>query len=171
VDVIHSFWAPNFHGKKDLVPGHPTTLWFRAQRPGTFRGQCAEFCGAQHAHMRFVIVAEPQEQFIAWRAGQSEAAAPPANEMQQRGQNIFLKTTCAMCHTIQGTGASATVGPNLTHVATRQMIAAGTLPNNRGHLGGWIIDPQHLKPGVRMPPHNLAPEDLQALLDYLESLK
>src|SRR4051794_6290725 len=171
VDVIHSFWAPNFHGKKDLIPGHPTTFWFRATRAGTFRGQCAEFCGAQHAHMRFVIVADPADQFTNWLSSQAKPATQPTTDSQKHGQQVFLRTTCIMCHTIQGSGASATVGPNLTHVASRQMLAAGTLPNTRGHLGGWVLDAQHLKPGVRMPPNNLPADDFQALLDFLENLK
>jgi cytochrome c oxidase subunit 2 len=171
VDVIHSFWAPNFNGKKDLVPGHPTTVSFRAVQPGIFRGQCAEFCGAQHAHMRFVVVAETQEKFDAWYKSQQQSPPAPSDDLQKRGQEIFVSTTCVMCHTIQGTPARGTVGPDLTHLASRYMLAAGTMTNNLGHLAGWIIDPQKIKPGVIMPQHNFSPQDLHALLAYLETLK
>jgi cytochrome c oxidase subunit II len=171
VDVIHSFWAPNFHGKKDLIPGHPTTNWFRADRAGTFRGQCAEFCGLQHAHMRFVIVAEPADQFQAWLEAQRKPGAKPTTDEERRGERIFLSSTCIMCHTVQGTPARGMVGPDLTHVGSRPMIAAGTLPNRLGHLAGWITDPQQIKPGVRMPQHQFSPDDLRALAAYLENLK
>jgi cytochrome c oxidase subunit 2 len=170
-DVIHSFWVPNLHGKKDLVPGRESTTWLQADKPGIFRGQCAEFCGHQHAHMAFAVVAEPPEQFYAWYEGQIRPAMQPAGESQQKGRRVFLTSACVMCHTIQGTPAGATVGPNLTHVGSRKTIAAGTLANNRGNLGGWVTDSQEIKPGNRMPPNLLSPEDLQALLDYLESLK
>ncbi|HYE95061.1 MAG TPA: cytochrome c oxidase subunit II [Rubricoccaceae bacterium] len=170
-DVIHSFWAPNFHGKKDLVPGHPTTTWFRATRAGTFYGQCAEFCGTQHAHMRFVIVAEPQEQFEAWYRAQLQPARTPATPRQRRGQEVFLGSTCVMCHTIQGTPARGRVGPDLTHLAGRMTLAAASRPNTRGHRAGWIIDSHAIKPGNRMPPIPLTDEDLQALLAYLDTLR
>ncbi|MDQ1612251.1 MAG: cytochrome c oxidase subunit [Pyrinomonadaceae bacterium] len=170
-DVIHSFWVPNLGGKRDLIPGHETTLWLKADKAGTYRGQCAEYCGLQHAHMAFVVVAEPVEQFNAWMEAQRRPAAPPANTEQQRGQQVFLASPCVMCHTIRGTDAGGSVAPDLTHLASRQTIAAGMLPNTRGHLGGWISNSQELKPGNRMPPVPLAPEDLQALLSYLESLK
>jgi cytochrome c oxidase subunit II len=170
-DVIHSFWAPNFEGKKDLVPGHPTLMWFKASRPGSFRGQCAEFCGMQHAHMRFVILTEEPSKFEQWLADQRKSAPDPKTDEQKRGQHVFMTTTCIMCHSIQGTDAGGLVGPNLTHVASRTMIAAGSRPNTVGHLAGWIMDPQKIKPGVLMPQHTLTPQDLRALLEYLETLK
>jgi cytochrome c oxidase subunit 2 len=170
-DVIHSFWVPNLHGKRDLIPGHETTLWFKADREGLFRGQCAEFCGHQHAHMAFVVVAEPPDQFYAWLDGQRRPAAQPSAPDQARGQQVFLSAPCVMCHTIKGTPAGSRVGPDLTHVASRQSIAAGTLPNTRDHLERWVLDPQSIKPGNRMPPNKLSSEDLQALLTYLESLR
>jgi cytochrome c oxidase subunit 2 len=170
-DVIHSFWAPNFHGKKDLVPGHPTLTWFKASRPGTFTGQCAEFCGIQHAHMRFVIIAEEPNKFEKWLQAQRESPPQPSTDTQKRGQQVFLTTTCFMCHTIQGTDANGLVGPNLTHIASRSMIASGSRPNTVGHLAGWILDPQRIKPGVLMPQHNFQPQDLRALLEYMETLK
>lgn len=170
-DVIHSFWAPNLNGKRDLVPGYTTTTWFRADTPGVFRGQCAEFCGLQHAKMAFMIVAQPPAQFAAWYAGQLRPAAPPGDSLAARGQQVFLGSSCALCHAIQGTPASATTGPDLTHLASRLTIAAGTLPNTRGHRAGWILDPQGVKPGVLMPATPLSANDLRALLRYLETLQ
>jgi cytochrome c oxidase subunit 2 len=170
-DVIHSFWLPNFHGKKDLVPGHPTSVWFRPEKPGTYYGQCAEFCGAQHAHMRFVVVVEKPDQFQNWLTAQHQTAVAPSSDLQKHGEQVFLSGTCIMCHTIAGTSARATVGPDLTHLASRQMIGAGTLYNTRGHLGGWVLDAPRIKPGVRMPQNTLSAADFQALLAYLETLK
>jgi len=170
-DVIHSFWAPNFNGKKDLVPGHPTALWFRPEREGEFFGQCAEFCGAQHAHMRFVVVSESPQKFEAWLDSQRQSGATPSSESEMNGRQVFLSSSCVMCHTIAGTPARGTVGPDLTHIASRKRLAAGTLPNVPGHLAGWVLDPQKVKPGVRMPQNTLSPQDLKSLLDYLESLK
>jgi cytochrome c oxidase subunit 2 len=170
-DVIHSFWVPNLTGKKDLIPGKLATLWLRADRPGTYRGQCAEYCGLQHAHMALYIVAEPPAQFNAWLAQQRSAAVEPTTESAQHGQQVFMRAPCIMCHAIQGTHAGANVGPDLTHVGSRTSIAAGTLPNTRAHLGGWVVDAQAIKPGNHMPPNNLSAADLQALLDYLQSLQ
>ena len=170
-DVIHSLWMPNLLGKKDLVPGHPTQVYARPTRTGTFMGQCAEFCGLQHATMRFVVVVEPADRFQGWLDHQRQPAAMPTSTSQQRGQQVFLQASCAMCHSIQGTRAMSGVGPDLTHVGGRLRIASAFLPNTRGHLAGWIVDPQRLRPGVRMPPNPLAPADLRALVDYLESLR
>jgi cytochrome c oxidase subunit 2 len=170
-DVIHSFWVPNLAGKKDLIPGKSSSVWLRADRAGVYRGQCAEFCGMQHAHMAFTVVAEPPEKFWAWVAAEREPAAQPATDAQKRGQQVFLSSTCVMCHAIQGTQAGAMVGPNLTHVASRSEIAAETLPNERAHLAQWVANAQGYKPGTLMPPNSLSSDDLQALLDYLQSLK
>jgi cytochrome c oxidase subunit II len=170
-DVIHSFWLPNLHGKKDLIPNYPTTFYFQADKPGTYWGQCAEFCGYQHAKMRFIVIAEAPEDFDRWIAAQRQTPPPPATDAQKRGQEIFMTTTCAQCHTIQGTIAGGRVGPNLTHIASRPYLAAGSLQNTREHLARWISDPQLIKPGIRMPMNNYAPEDLSALVEYLESLK
>ena len=170
-DVIHSFWVPNLHGKRDLIPGHETTLWVQADRPGVFRGQCAEFCGHQHAHMAFVVVAEPPEQFSAWLDRQRQPASPPTDELRQQGQAVFVTGACALCHSVQGTDASAQVAPDLTHIASRQALAAGTVPNTRGYLAGWILDPQTVKPGAKMPSTSLTAEELHALLAYLEGLQ
>jgi cytochrome c oxidase subunit 2 len=170
-DVIHSLWVPNLHGKKDLIPGRTAILRLRADKPGVYRGQCAEFCGLEHAMMALQVSAEPPAQYEAWAAGQRQPAPAPATEQQQRGQQVFLGTTCVMCHRIAGTTAQARLGPDLSHLASRRTIAAGMLPNNRGHLAGWIADPQSLKPGVNMPANALPADDLQALLAYLETLK
>lgn len=170
-DVIHSFWLPNLQGKKDLIPGHSTSLWFKPERLGTFRGQCAEFCGHQHAHMGLLAVVESPEDFARWQEAQRKPAPEPATDAERRGRDVFLSSSCVLCHTIGGTPAGSHLGPPLTHLATQRTIGAGAFPNNRGYLAGWILDPQALKPGVRMPQNVLPPDDLHALLDYLQSLK
>ena len=170
-DVIHSFWVPNLHGKRDLIPSRVTTEWIQADRPGRYRGQCAEFCGLQHAHMAFWVVAESPSEFQAWMNHQLQPAAEPTDTARQRGKEIFLKSACVYCHTIAGTGAAGQTGPDLTHFGSRLTIAAGTLPNNKGNLGGWIADPQNIKPGNRMATVPLASDEMNPLLDYLESLR
>lgn len=170
-DVIHSFWVPNLAGKKDLIPGYTQSFWFQADTAGTYRGQCAEFCGMQHAKMGMFIVAEPLEQYRLWVAQQKQPAETPTDTLAQRGGEIFMTGQCAMCHNINGTSAGSGAGPDLTHLASRRTIAAGTLPNTRGNLAGWIVDPQTIKPGTHMPPNMLTPKDLEALLAYLQGLK
>jgi cytochrome c oxidase subunit 2 len=170
-DVIHSFWVPELHGKKDLIPGHPTSIWLKADKEGTYEGQCAEYCGAQHAHMRFLVIAQSRADFNAWQVAARRPAPEPVFVNEKHGKAVFLGGTCVMCHSIAGTPAGAGLGPDLTHVASRLALGAGTIPNNPGHLAGWIIDPQRIKPGVRMPQHTLPPEDLRDLLAYLETLK
>lgn len=170
-DVIHSLWIPNLHGKRDLIPGYTSSTWIRADSVGVYRGQCAEFCGHQHAKMALLVIAEPEAEFAAWYSAQLEPARVPADSLARRGQEIFLAAPCVMCHAIRGTPAGGRLGPELTHLASRRTLAAGTLPNRRGQLAGWILDPQHVKPGNRMPSHNLEPAQLQALLHYLESLR
>jgi cytochrome c oxidase subunit 2 len=170
-DVIHSFWAPNITGKRDLLPGYSSAFWFNIQQPGTYRGQCAEFCGLQHAHMGFSIIAQSVDDFQAWEQQQLKPAPEPTNDETKRGREVFLTRACLMCHTIRGTDAGARMGPDLTHLASRNMIAAETLPNTRGALAGWILDPQRIKPGAEMSPNSLAPDDLQALLAYLQTLQ
>jgi cytochrome c oxidase subunit 2 len=170
-DVIHSFWAPNLQGKRDLIPGFETQMQLQADTPGIYRGQCAEFCGHQHAHMAFQVIAEPADAFLAWLEQQRRAAPPPSTAEAQRGHDVFMRGTCATCHTIRGTTAGSRIGPELTHVASRKRIAAGTLDLTRDHLAQWIADSQSIKPGNRMPPNPLPPDDLQALLTYLETLR
>jgi cytochrome c oxidase subunit 2 len=170
-DVIHSIWIPNLHGKKDLVPGHPVNLWVQADKENTFYGQCAEFCGYQHANMRMVVVAENPEKFLNWLEGGRRPAPDPVYAEQKRGRQVFMGRTCIMCHTIGGTEARGRGGPDLTHIASRPLIGAGAAPNNIGHLAGWIVDPQKMKPGCHMPQNPMPPEDLRDLLAYLEMLK
>lgn len=170
-DVIHSFWVPSLHGKRDLIPGRENSLWIQADRAGVFEGQCAEFCGHQHAHMRIRVVAQPEEEFQSWMEAQRRPAAEPVTASQQRGREVFLNHSCLMCHTVRGTIAGSRAGPDLTHLASRRSLGAVSMPNTRGHLAGWILDPQSVKPGNHMPPHALAAEELHALLDYLESLR
>jgi len=170
-DVIHSFWVPNLHGKRDLVPGISTAIWLEADRPGIYRGQCAEFCGRQHAHMAFDVVAESDAEFGKWLAAQRESAHEPQSTEGRRGHDVFMSRQCVLCHTIRGTAANGGVGPDLTHLASRATLAAGTLPNSRGHMAGWIVNSQAIKPGNQMPPNPVAADDLQSLLTYLEGLR
>lgn len=171
VDVIHSFWVPGLNGKIDLIPSRVTTQWIQADRPGQFRGQCAEFCGLQHAHMSLWVIAEPEDQFEAWMNRQLQPASAPADSERMHGQEIFLSKACVLCHTVRGTPAAGQNGPDLTHVGSRLTIAAGTLPNSKGTLGGWISDPQSIKPGNHMATVPLANDEVQPLIDYLAGLQ
>jgi cytochrome c oxidase subunit 2 len=170
-DVIHSFWAPSITGKRDLLPGYSSAFWIQVDQPGVYRGQCAEFCGLQHAHMGFSVIAESVEDFQKWQQQQLKPAPDPATPEASRGREVFLTHACLMCHTIRGTDAGSRFGPDLTHIASRKMIAAETLPNTTGALAGWIVDPQRVKPGAQMSPNPLAPDDLQAVVAYLQSLQ
>ena len=169
-DVIHSFWAPNLDGKTDMIPGLTNERWLRIDQPGVYRGQCAEFCGDQHTLMAVRIEVQSPSAFRRWLQHQAGPAAAPAQAMQGARQ-LFDQRGCADCHAIRGTNAHGQGGPDLTHLASRQTLAAATLPNNRGHLAGWISDPQSSKPGALMPATRLQPEELQALLDYLQALE
>jgi cytochrome c oxidase subunit II len=171
IDVIHSFWVPNLQGKRDLIPSRVTTIWFQADQPGRYRGQCAEFCGLQHAHMALWVVAEPEDQFEQWMNHQLQPAVDPTDPDLLRGQQVFLHNACVLCHSIRGTTAGGQTAPDLTHIGSRISIAAGTLWNTKGNLGGWITDPENVKPGNHMATVSLKAEDLQPLLDYLESLQ
>jgi cytochrome c oxidase subunit II len=171
VDVNHSFWVPGLHGKQDHIPGHNSSLTIKADHPGTFAGRCAEFCGVQHAHMQLLVIADPPEVFDAWREVQRRPAVEPATAPAQHGRDVFMTGPCVLCHTILGTAAGGRVGPDLTHLASRTTLAAGTLPNTTGHLAGWIVDPQGAKPGTRMPASSLGADDLQGLLAYLGALR
>jgi cytochrome c oxidase subunit 2 len=168
-DVIHSFWVPNLSGKKDMIPGRDATLTLQADKPGVYRGQCAEFCGAQHAKMALLFVAD--EKYEEWAAAQRKTAPEPSSDQQKRGRDLFVNGRCAMCHAIQGTTANARRAPDLTHLMSRQTLAAGAVPNSIGHLAGWILDPSGIKPGANMPPNPMEPDDLHALLAYLGTLK
>lgn len=172
-DVIHSLWLPNLHGKLDLIPGKPAQLRLRADQAGTYRGQCAEFCGLEHARMALLVTAESPADYARWASGQARAAAPvaDADATVARGRAVFMERGCAQCHAIRGTDAAAQSGPDLTHLASRSTLAAGIFPNQRGFLAGWITDARSLKTGVIMPPAQLPPDELNALLDYLETLQ
>ncbi len=170
-DVIHSFWVPDLHGKLDMIPGQNNEFWLQADSVGEYWGECAEFCGVQHAKMNFVVVVESAEEFAVWLANERKAAAAPTDPLLQQGQQLFLGSTCAYCHVIQGTAAVGTLGPDLTHLASRRTLAAGAVPNTPGHLSGWIVDPQHIKPGNLMPASHFSGPELQALLAYLLSLQ
>lgn len=170
VDVIHSFWVPQLGGKMDLIPGRTNSLWLQAKTAGTYRGICAEFCGDQHTHMQFLVIADSPADFQAWLDQQRQPAVQPVDDVTRAGQQVFLTQQCAICHTIRGTDAQGVQGPDLTHLASRHTLAAGTLPNTTGHLAGWIVDSQQIKPGNLMPPMDVTGQDLQALLAYLNSL-
>ena len=170
-DVIHSFWVPSLHGKKDLIPGVEATIQFRADKAGTYRGVCAEFCGLQHAFMAFTVNAVEADEFARWTQAQRRTAAEPGDEAARRGRDLFMTGTCMMCHAVQGTTAQGRTGPDLTHVASRPMIAAGRLANTPDNMLAWISDPQRHKPGVNMPAHPLPERDLQALVAYMGTLR
>jgi cytochrome c oxidase subunit 2 len=170
-DVIHSLWIPNLAGKRDLIPGRINHVTITPRRAGLYRGQCAEFCGLEHAWMALDIRVLPAQDFSHWYAGQLVSAASPTTAELQFGQHVFLSHACASCHAISGTNAGGVTGPDLSHFGSRRTLAAGMLPNQRGALAGWIANPQALKPGVAMPAVDLSPAELNALSDYLESLK
>lgn len=171
-DVIHSFWAPQLSPKYDLIPGQTNTLTFTADKAGVYRGQCAEFCGLQHAHMAFVVVAQTQADFDSWAATQTQPAPPPAAKSAAlEGQQIFQGSACVYCHAVRGTDASSRLGPDLTHVASRLTLGAGALHNNYGSLAGWVVNAQAIKPGNKMPPMYLSSGELHTLMTYLETLR
>jgi cytochrome c oxidase subunit 2 len=171
-DVIHSLWVPALAGKRDMIPGRVTGLTLRAEKPGVYRGQCAEYCGAQHAHMALHVVALAPAEFDAWLAQQARPAQAPVAALPERGRAVFLEQRCQSCHTIRGLAAGSSLGPDLTHVGSRLQIGAGLLRNHGGALAGWIADPQALKPGVFMPAASgIDGESLRALAAYLEQLR
>ena len=170
-DVIHSFWIPNLSGKIDMVPGRANHLTITPQRLGWVRGQCAEFCGVQHARMALEVKVDTPADYAAWLSGQARVAAPPQDPQAARGLALIATGTCGSCHSIRGAGPEARAAPDLTHLASRRSLAAGTLPMSRTALMGWITQPQALKPGAEMPASNLPPADVLAITRYLESLR
>jgi cytochrome c oxidase subunit II len=170
-DVIHSFWIPNLAGKQDLIPGRITDAQLLPRKTGLYRGQCAEFCGVQHAHMALDVTVESKADFERWYASQLRPAPAPETLLQRAGYAYFTTRECASCHNIGGTPAGGQVAPDLTHFASRRSIAAGTLPMSTGNVYGWVADPQSQKPGNRMPTVGLSSDDLHALVAYLETLK
>jgi cytochrome c oxidase subunit II len=169
-DVIHSFWVPRLHGKIDLVPGRTNTLRLDATRAGTYRGQCAEYCGLQHTRMALRVVAHDAASYAEWAGRERSAATPPTDSLRMAGSAVFDRV-CAACHAIRGTLAAGSRGPDLTHVASRATLAAGTLANTRANLTTWVAEAERIKPGNGMPSIRLAPEELAAVIAYLESLR
>ena len=167
-DVIHSFWIPQLAGKRDVIPGQENYTWLQADRPGVYRGQCAEFCGAQHAHMALHVVAEERSQFKVWRTAELQ---PLNNEATQAPGAEMFAQRCAVCHTVRGTTAHGRLGPDLTHLMARSHIAAGILPNNSGALHGWVANAQAIKPGSLMPAMQLTADELHSIVAYLQKLQ
>ena len=171
-DVIHSFWVPNLAGKVDMLPGRLHGMTVRADTPGVYRGQCAEYCGEQHARMALHVVVQTPEEFSAWLANQSKAAVTPTGALALRGREAFVAQRCVACHAVRGLADEATLGPDLTHVGSRLYLGAGTLRNSPGAMAGWIADPHASKPGVRMPAAgDLDSATLAAITAYLEQLQ
>lgn len=170
-DVIHSFWVPRLGGKRDVNPGEPTSLWFTADSAGRYDGQCAEFCGTAHSLMRLDVVAQPEEEFDRWVERQGRPAAEPETELARRGQEAFVSNACISCHTIEGTVAQGRIGPELTHFASREELAAGVLPNDSAGLARWLENPQEVKPGNFMKINDLDDETIAELVAYLQSLR
>ncbi len=171
-DVIHSFWVPSLAGKVDMIPGHVNRLRLKSDQHGVFRGNCAEYCGGQHALMGLDVVVESDEEFARWREQQARPAPPPGDEFLARGREAFLRARCGECHTVRGTAAAGTQGPDLTHVGSRGMLGAAVLDNHIGTMGGWIAGTQAQKPGSKMPDtRSLSGQELRALSAWLVSLK
>jgi cytochrome c oxidase subunit II len=171
-DVIHSFWIPALGGKMDMIPGRRTRLTLHPTRTGTFRGTCAEYCGASHALMAFSVVVMEKAAFEQWLAQQSQPAIEPAEPLAARGRNLFLASGCSACHTIRGIGADGVIGPELTHVGSRASLGAGILANEVESFQRWIATTETIKPGVLMPHFGmLPPEELRAIAAYLKSLQ
>jgi len=170
-NVLHSFWVPELAGKLDMVPGQHNILRLRADRPGTYRGQCAEFCGLEHGRMAFEIVADQPQDFDRWMARYQRTPSPPETEATARGELVFTREACAGCHTVKGTQAAGTLGPDLTNFGSRSWIGSVTVRNDTAHLSGWIANAQSIKPGALMPPIALEPGELDDLVLYMESLK
>lgn len=171
-DVIHSFWVPSLGGKLDMIPGRVNRLRLKADRPGVYRGQCAEYCGGPHALMALEVVALPQAEFDAWLAAGQAPTASPAGEAERRGAELFLAAGCGGCHAVRGSAAEGTIGPDLSRVGGRRFLAAATIPTSRESLARFVADPQALKPGNPMPPFRIfTPAELDALAAYLASLR
>lgn len=170
-DVIHDFWVPTLARKIDAIPGHPNYFYLEADEPGVYHGVCAEFCGTQHAGMRIRVIAQTPEAFQNWKKAQLVIPPRPITDPAARGAALFASKTCYNCHTISGTGSTQEIGPDLTHVASRQTLGAGVLENSPENLRAWLKNPQQYKPGSHMPNFQLQPDELQALATYLGSLK
>lgn len=170
-DVCHSFWVPRLAGKIDLIPGRTTRLWFQSDTPGLYLGQCAEYCGTQHANMLLRVVVEKKEEFDVWLNQQKKLASVPADPETKQGREVFLQTSCVNCHRVRGTLAKGTFGPDLTHLMSRQTLASGMVDNKARDLLQWVEDPQKIKPGCLMPAMKLSERDLDLVVRYLRSLR
>jgi cytochrome c oxidase subunit 2 len=170
-DVLHEFWVAQLARKMTTVPGHPNHIWLEADKPGIYLGSCSEFCGTEHAWMRFTVVAQPPAEFAAWAQAQTQPAMPPGPGEAQAGQQIFMQMSCVNCHAINGTPAHAHVGPDLTHLAGRSQIGAGILDNTQDNLRLWLRNPQAVKPGVEMPNFEFTDQQVNELAAYLETLR
>lgn len=171
-NVIHSFWVPQLAGKVDTIPGQVNHLRLKADKAGTYRGMCAEYCGIQHANMSYLVIADEPAEFERWLARRSAGAGlTPGNDQAARGQVVFNRESCAGCHAVKGTPATATIGPDLSDFGARTSLGSLTLPNNSSNLARWITEPDKVKPGNLMPPTALSPDDLAAVIAYLEGLK
>ena len=170
-DVIHSLWVPALARKVDTVPGYHNRILFDAHRTGVYRGQCSQYCGFEHADMALKVFVQRRSAFRAWLGGQEKPAARSSTQMQSAGEQVFMRSQCASCHTIAGTSARGEIGPNLTHIASRTSIASDTLANTRANLAAWIRNPQAIKPGVLMPDLGLSRAQVRELVTYLESLR
>jgi cytochrome c oxidase subunit 2 len=170
-DVIHDFWVPQLGRKMDAIPGHPSSIWIQADRPGTYLGACAEYCGTEHAWMRIVVIAQSQSDFDAWERHERSSAQAPMGGAAARGAGIFDSKTCMKCHAIGGRGEQPRVAPDLTHLAERTTLGAGVIPNDPAHLAQWLRDPQGVKPGSHMPDLNLSDDEVNDLVAYFETLR
>jgi cytochrome c oxidase subunit 2 len=169
-DVIHSFWVPQLNRKIDMIPGRRNRVLLYADRPGRYRGQCAEFCGFQHANMSLFVVAQPRAAFQSWLTNMEGQAATPTSATARAGEKLFMNNQCASCHQIRGTAAQGLIGPDLTHVASRRTLAGAEIRNTPGELRAWIAEPQRIKPGSRMPDLGLPGSQYDQIAAYLEGL-
>jgi cytochrome c oxidase subunit 2 len=170
-DVIHSFWVPQLNRKIDMIPGRRNRILLSSDKPGRYRGECAEFCGLEHARMSMYVYVQPPAAFRRWLSSVAAPARAPAGGLARAGATAFARDQCASCHTIRGTSARGQVGPDLTHIGSRASIGALTLPNTAAALRDWLRDPQHSKPGNRMPDLGLSAADIRSLVAYLQGLR
>jgi len=168
-DVVHSFWVPRLAGKTDVIPNRINTMWIDPHVPGTYFGQCAEYCGTQHGNMLLRVFVQPRSEWEQWVASQQRPAAPDASVAA--GRAVFETTACINCHAVSGTAADGRFGPDLTHLMSRETIAAGVALNTPANLKLWVLDPTIMKPGALMPAMNVRDEDLDALVAYLGALR
>lgn len=170
-DVIHDWWVPSLGRKIDMIPGHSNYRWIQADTAGTYEGTCSEYCGAEHAWMRIRVIAQTQDNFNQWVKAQEEIPAIPTDSLAREGAKLFQSKTCSNCHTIRGTAAEKRVGPDLTHLESRETLLSGMYNNTTENLRQWLKNPQKVKPGAHMPNFNLSDKELNALVAYLEELK